>query len=1394
MAAGAQAHLTLDLAGTTVKDDARQLTTTEPPSAGGPSVRAEILAALSACLGVPVGEIDPAERFHRYGLDSLRATRLTGELSARLGRSLPSTTLWDHPTVDALVDHLTDGGPRPRRGTGPEMGAPASEPVAIVGLACRLPGARDARAAWELLASGVDAVSEVPADRWPVDRYFDADAGAPGKMSTRWGGFLDEVDRFDAGFFKISPREAAEMDPQQRLALELAWEALEDAGIAPSSLENSRTGVFFGQMWSDYLRLAGRHVEAFTPHTATGQDTSIIAARVSYTLGLCGPNMVVNTACSSALVAVHLACQSLLRGESALALVGGVNLLLSPETTILMTKFGAMAKDGRSKAFGTGASGYVRGEGGGVVVLRRLGDALRAGDRIYCVIRGSSVNNDGPSNGLTAPSPAAQEAALRMAYETAGIPVKRVGYVEAHGTGTFLGDTIEARSLGAVLGCGRAADRPLLVGSIKSNIGHLEAASGIAGLIKAALAIHHRAIPPSLHSRPPNPDIPFEALGLRVPAELVPWPEEGGHEPVAGVNSFGFGGTNCHVVLEGVPRAPELFTAQASGEEALREEARRAVRVLSGPGVEPTLARMCAGTAGAAGGAHRLAVTARSREELRAQLVSFLKGGQSTVITSAAPAPAGGLVFVFSGHGGQWQGMGRDLLRRYPVFRAAVERCDAALRRWTEVSVMDELLAGKEESRLDVFDVAQTTLFAVQVGLAELWRSLGATPDRVVGHSVGEVAAACFAGVLDLDEAARVIFHRSRLGGRNTGTGGMLAVDLPFEEAAKLGARHGDRFCVGVVNSPSSSVLSGDLEAIEAVALELAAAGIRATHVNTSRIAGHCPHMEPLRAELVASLAGLSPRAGEVPIVSTVTAGRLEGGQWGAEYWGRNLRDTVLFGPAIERLAAEGFSTFLEIGPHPVVSHAVKATLAHHGRAGRVIASQSRGDDGAASLLRAAGELFTAGQPLARMHGERDPGDELLLLSAHTEAAVRDLAVSTAGALEQPGAPHLRDTAFTAAVRRDHFPHRLAIVAGSRAEAAEALRRAAPCAAAPAGRPRVGLFFPDACETSRELLRPMMEYNLFRDALERAERALGRAAGATSPFPVQVALAALVAGFAGAPAVVSGEGAGRAAAAFVTGTLDLDAAADLARSGRDLEEGAPPAERPTLWLLAGRDSDLPPGLAELRGGTGAVLSLQGDGRGLKTRALEAFGALYVLGARIDGSALHPGGGQVAPLPAYPFQRERYWLSNAGAPEIGAAPALTAPVASILPELLPAVPGERRGILLSFVSRQVRETLGFDAARPLDPGAPIREMGLDSMLAVQLRSRLGRGIERDLPATLLFDYPTIDALAGHLEALAFGAGQVRDAREDAYLDLSTEALAELLSRKLAGALALLGEQA
>ncbi|HEV2146667.1 MAG TPA: type I polyketide synthase, partial [Longimicrobiaceae bacterium] len=534
-------------------------------------IRDWLAAELAARLQVERSRIDVRERFSRYGLKSAEATRLLADLSRMLDRPLPPTLVWDHPTPEALARHLAGEGaataPREPRAEP----AAADEPVAVVGMACRFPGADSPEAFWRLLRDGVDAVREVPAERWDADALYDPDPAVPGKMSTRWGGFLDRVDAFDAAFFGISPREAERMDPQQRLMLELAWEALEDAGIPAPSLQGSTAGVFLGAIWNDYGTLDRRRGTAgITEHSATGSHYSLIANRISYQLGLRGPSLVVDTACSASLVAVHLACQALRSGEATLALAGGVNLIVAPDSTVAMSKFGAMAPDGRSKAFDARANGYVRGEGGGVVVLKPLSRALADGDPVWCVIRGSAVNNDGASNGLTAPNPRAQVEVLEEAYRRAGIDPARVDYVEAHGTGTMLGDPIEAGALGTVLGTGRDPERPLLLGSVKTNVGHLEAAAGIAGLVKAALAIRHREIPPSLHFENPNPHIAFDALRLRVNRALSPWP--GGGEPArAGVSSFGFGGTNAHVVLEEVPeRRARLVLFAAPDADALR--------------------------------------------------------------------------------------------------------------------------------------------------------------------------------------------------------------------------------------------------------------------------------------------------------------------------------------------------------------------------------------------------------------------------------------------------------------------------------------------------------------------------------------------------------------------------------------------------------------------------------------------------------------------------------------------------------------------------------------------------------------------------------------------------------------------------------------------------------
>ena len=570
--------------------------------------------------------------------------------------------------------------------------------IAIVGMSARFPGAPNLGEYWRLLVDGIDAISGVPRSRWDIDRLFDEDGRMPGKMNTRWGGFIEEVDLFEPEFFGISPRETEQVDPQQRLMLELVWWALEDAGIVPSELRGTKTGIFVGAMWADYGAVVRQRLERITPHSATGQDLSIIPARVSYTFGFEGPSLLINTACSSSLVAVHLACQSLRLGKSSVALVGGVNLMLSPESTVMMSKFGAMAPDGRSKAFDARANGYVRGEGGGVVVLKPLQRALHDGDSIYCVVRGSAVNNDGFSNGLTAPSPKAQKTVLREAYHRSGVHPRRVQFVETHGTGTLLGDPIEAQSLGSVLGAGRSSANALRLGSVKTNIGHLEAAAGIAGLIKTALALSHRVLPPNLHFDQPNPNIDFKSLGLEVQRTVTEWPDDEG-QPLAGVSSFGFGGTNCHVVLGGLPSCSvKVFPFAAHSLAALRSVVEKTRLCLSD--ARTGLAALEERAVRELGcGSYRAALTVRSLEDLNDGLSDILKGRRRPGAACRKVLDQTKVVFMFAGQGSQWVGMGRELIHDEPVVRASVLACAEAMSPLLDWSLIDILVS--EDVRVD---------------------------------------------------------------------------------------------------------------------------------------------------------------------------------------------------------------------------------------------------------------------------------------------------------------------------------------------------------------------------------------------------------------------------------------------------------------------------------------------------------------------------------------------------------------------------------------------------------------------------------------------------------------------------------------------------------------------
>ncbi|MGW9039609.1 type I polyketide synthase, partial [Streptomyces sp. NPDC055721] len=788
-----------------------------------------------------------------------------------------------------------------------------AEPVAVVGISCRVPGARDPREFWELLTAGGQAVTDVPADRWNAADLYDPDRSAPGRMNTRWGGFIEDVDRFDAAFFGISPREAAEMDPQQRLALELGWEALERAGIDPSSLTGTRTGVFAGAIWDDYATLKHRQgAAAITPHTVTGLHRGVIANRLSYTLGLRGPSLVVDSGQSSSLVAVHLACESLRRGESELALAGGVSLNLVPDSTIGASKFGGLSPDGRAYTFDARANGYVRGEGGGFVVLKRLSQAVADGDPVLAVIRGSAVNNGGAVQGMTTPDAAAQEAVLREAHAQAGTAPTDVRYVELHGTGTPVGDPIEAAALGAALGTGRPAGQPLLVGSVKTNIGHLEGAAGIAGLIKAVLALRGRALPASLNYETPNPAIPFEELNLKVNTAYLPWePERDGQRMVVGVSSFGMGGTNAHVVLEEAPVASESEDTQVV-EPSADGVVPWVVSAKTAGALDAQLGRLAAfadaRTDADAGAVARVLVGGRAEFEHRA--VAIGAGRDDLAAALAAPeglvrgvaSGVGRVAFVFPGQGTQWAGMGAELLDSSEEFAAAMAECEAALAPYVDWSLEAVVRQAPGAPSLERVDVVQPVTFAVMVSLARVWQHYGVTPQAVVGHSQGEIAAAYVAGALGLDDAARVVALRSKsIAAHLAGKGGMLSLALS-ESAVLERLVDFDGLSVAAVNGPTATVVSGDPVQIEELARACKADGIRARIIPVD-YASHSAQVEIIEAELAEVLAGLAPRTPEVPFFSTLEGAWITGPVLDGAYWYRNLRHRVGFAPAVETLA-----------------------------------------------------------------------------------------------------------------------------------------------------------------------------------------------------------------------------------------------------------------------------------------------------------------------------------------------------------------------------------------------------------------------------------------------------------------------------------------------------------
>lgn len=846
------------------------------------------------------------------------------------------------------------------------------EPLAIIGIGCRFPGdVNSPEELWNLLIEKKDALTEVPADRWDVEAMFAPEFRRAGKISIKRGGFINNVEKFDAGFFGISPLEASRMDPQQRMLLEVSYEAVQDAGLRLNDLDGSRTAVYIGISAHDYGDIQNTPSERVNigAHTNVGAAMCIAANRISYSYNLKGPSFALDTACSSSLNAIHLACRAIWEGDADAAFAGGVNSILKPEPQMGFSKGGFLSPDGTCYSFDDRGNGYVRSEGAGLIFIKTLAQAKKDNDTIYAIIKGSAVNQDGATKGISVPNPIAQQDLLVDAYIDANIDPHLVKYVEAHGTGTFVGDPIETNSIGNVIGKDRKDD--CYIGSVKSNIGHLEPASGAAGIAKLALALKNQIIPPNIHFKKGNPNIPFDELKLKVPTESIPWPITKGAPRYGGVNSFGFGGSNVHIVLEGYDKPSpksknkkglKVFTVSARHADALKASVENYIGYLQDKKNKDSFSDICFSSA--VRNSHhdmRLAVVAESKDELATNLQIYLNGETTTGIAEGRTNEIKNkIVFVFSGQGPQWWAMGRQLFEKEPLFRETIVKLDKMLSVHADWSLIEELTKDEASSRISDTNIAQPAIFAVQIALYEMWKAVGITPGAVVGHSIGEVAAGYASGALTLEQAVLLIFHRSRVQYKATDKGRMLAVGLPVAEASKylVGKEH--RVSVGAVNGPAMVALSGDTDAILEIAEELNKKDIfhRLLEVN---VPFHSHHMEPLKEELLASLGEFKTSATKIPFYSTVEGKEVKGEDLVPMYWFRNVREPVYFTSAVEAQMNDGFDTFIELGPHPIHAIGINDLFANKKKKGLVIPSLRRKEEEKRTFLASVAALHSWG-------------------------------------------------------------------------------------------------------------------------------------------------------------------------------------------------------------------------------------------------------------------------------------------------------------------------------------------------------------------------------------------------------------------------------------------------
>ncbi|WP_424100297.1 SDR family NAD(P)-dependent oxidoreductase [Moorena producens] len=892
--------------------------------------------------------------FASMGMDSLMTIELKNRLQNQLGTTLPETIAIEYPTISKLssyieqlmgwkITEIDSSSEEAETNKLEMMDRSRSEAIAIIGIGCRFPGnANTPESFWELLSNGKDSITEIPLERWDLDSYYDPNPDTPGKMYIRHAALVEQVDQFDPRFFGISNREAYSLDPQQRFILEVTWEALERAGINPQQLENTQTGVFLGIGQNDYANL-GFHqaAEDISPYDATGNLFCFVAGRLSYFLGLQGPSMAIDTACSSSLVAIHEACESLRQGESNLALAGGVQLILSPEVTTALSRLKALAPDGKCKTFDAAADGFGRGEGCGIVVLKRLSDALKDGDRISAVIPGSAVNHDGPSSGMTVPNKLAQEKLIQKALKAAKVEPLQVSYVEAHGTGTSLGDPMEVRALARVFEEGRDQENPLNIGSVKTNIGHLEAAAGIAGMIKVILQLQHHKIVPHLHFANPNPYIDWENMPLKVPTQLTPWLSKG-EKRVAGVSSFGMSGTNAHIVLEEAPievrrqksevrseeyleRPVHILTLSAKTEKALEDLVNSYESYLEAENNDNYLGDICyTANIGRAKFDHRLAVVTSDKQELLEKLKQYKQGENVAGIFSGKQISETRtkIAFIFTGQGSQYLQMGRQLYETQPTFHKIIDQCSKMLVKYLEVSLLDILypVEVKDESStlIDQTAYTQPAIFALEYALAKLWESWGIKPDVVMGHSVGEYVAATVAGVFSLEDGLKLIAMRGQLMQKLPSGGQMASIMASESQVIEAIKEYSSQVTIAAVNGPESIVISGESAAIASICSQFESVGVKTKALQVSH-AFHSPLMEPMLTEFETVATEITYNQPKIPLISNVTGQEVGGEITTAEYWVSHVRQPVRFAEGMETLHKQGAEIFLEIGSKPIL-------------------------------------------------------------------------------------------------------------------------------------------------------------------------------------------------------------------------------------------------------------------------------------------------------------------------------------------------------------------------------------------------------------------------------------------------------------------------------------------